>query len=60
MNRKVHEKSDPLAATHPMAWKCFLLVDKKKSTTELGLGADEHAWLLRTGRVAPDQIRSRA
>jgi len=29
MSREFREKSDPLAATHPMASKCFLLVDKK-------------------------------
>jgi hypothetical protein len=29
MSREVREKSDPLAATHPMASKCFLLADKK-------------------------------
>jgi len=29
MNREVRAKSDPLAATHPMASKCFLSVNKK-------------------------------
>jgi len=29
MSREVRAKSDPLTATHPMAPKCFLVVDKK-------------------------------
>src|SRR5271155_1192341 len=29
MSREFRGKSDPLAATHPMASKCFLLVDNK-------------------------------
>src|SRR5271168_4971192 len=42
-------KTDPLAPTHPIAPKFFLVVDKKVLNT--GCGADEYAWLLRTGRA---------
>src|SRR5271170_5735294 len=43
MSREFREKSDPLAATHPMASKCFLLVE----TTEYG----------RTRLASPDRPR---
>src|SRR5271163_2050987 len=42
-------KTDPLAPTHPIAPKFFLVVDKKILNT--GCGADEYAWLLRAGRA---------
>src|SRR5271169_1537733 len=42
-------KTDPLAPTHPIAPKFFLVADKKILDT--GCGADEYAWLLRTGRA---------
>src|SRR5271155_5465784 len=42
-------KTDPLAPTHPIAPKFFLVVDKKILNTGCGYG--EYAWLLRTGRA---------
>src|SRR5271155_5391054 len=45
----IRRKTDPLAPTHPLAPKCFLVVDKKIFNTRCG--RHEHAWLLRIGRA---------
>src|SRR5277367_4716434 len=50
-------KTDPLAPTHPIAPKFFLVVDKKILNT--GCGADEYAWLLRTGRALDARAEAR-
>src|SRR5271170_266068 len=62
--REFGAKTDPLAPTHPIAPKCFLMVDKKILNTGCGYGRTRLASLdwprLGCACGAPDQIRGRS
>ena len=53
----IRRKTDPLAPTHPIAPKCFLIVDKKIFNTVMGVA--EHARLLRTSRASDARAEPR-
>ena len=62
--REFGAKTDPLAPTHPIAPKCFLMVDKKILNTGCGYGrtrlASPDRPRLGCACRAPDQIRGRS
>ena len=54
----IRRKTDPRAPTHPMASEYFSVLDTKIINNMVAC-ADEHAWLLRTGRASDARVEPR-